>query len=37
MSLTDALKKGMVIRHEGRLYRVEDYHVAQAGQQTPVH
>lgn len=35
MSLTDALKKGMVIRHEERLYRVDDFHVAQAGQQKP--
>ena len=33
MSLTDQLHKGMVIRHEGHLYTVLDYHLAQTGKQ----
>ena len=35
MSMTDQLKKGMVLRHDGHLYRVTDFRVAQAGQQKP--
>ncbi len=35
MSLTDPLKRGMVIRYDGRLYSVDDFHVAQAGKQKP--
>ncbi|MHC5114781.1 MAG: elongation factor P [Planctomycetota bacterium] len=35
MSITDPLKKGMVIRYEQKLYRVVDFHVAQTGQQKP--
>lgn len=33
MSLTDDLHKGMVIRHEGELYTVLDFSVAQTGKQ----
>ena len=33
MSLTEQLHKGMVIRHEGQLYTVLDYEVAQTGKQ----
>lgn len=35
MSQTEQLRKGMVIRHEGHLYTVADYHVAQTGKQKP--
>jgi elongation factor P len=35
MSLTEQLHKGMVIRHEGQLYTVLDYEVAQTGKQKP--
>ena len=35
MSLTEDLHKGMVIRHEGQLFTVLDYHVAQTGKQKP--
>ena len=35
MSLMDALHKGMVIRHEGQLYTVLDYQLAQTGKQKP--
>jgi elongation factor P len=35
MSLTDELHKGMVIRHEGHLYTVVDYNIAQTGKQKP--
>ncbi|MFQ5502917.1 MAG: elongation factor P [Phycisphaerae bacterium] len=33
MSLTDRLHKGMVIRHEGHLYSVLDFNLAQTGKQ----
>ena len=33
MALSDELRKGMVIRHEGKLYTVLDYKVAQTGKQ----
>jgi len=33
MSVTDDLHKGMVIRHEGELYTVLDFNVAQTGKQ----
>lgn len=35
MSLTEGLHKGMVIRHEGQLYTVLDFHVARTGKQKP--
>ena len=35
MSQTAQLRKGMVIRHEGQLYTVTDFHVAQSGKQKP--
>lgn len=35
MSLTEGLHKGMVIRHEGQLYTVLDFRVAQTGKQKP--
>ncbi len=35
MSQTDQLHKGMVIRHEGHVYTVLDYRVAQTGKQRP--
>ena len=35
MSLTDDLHKGMVIRHDGELYTVLDFRVAQTGKQKP--
>ncbi len=35
MSLTDDLHKGMIIRHEGHLYTVEDYKLARTGKQKP--
>ena len=35
MSLTDQLKKGMVIRHDGHLYSVVDFNLAQTGKQKP--
>ena len=35
MSITDPLKRGMVIRYESEPHRVLDFHVAQAGQQKP--
>ncbi len=35
MSLTDPLKRGMVIRYDGRLYSVDDFRVAQSGKQKP--
>jgi len=35
MSITDGLRKGMVIRHEGQLYVILDFHVAQSGKQRP--
>ncbi|MBU0640719.1 MAG: elongation factor P [Planctomycetes bacterium] len=35
MSLTDELHKGMVIRHEGQLFTVLYYSVAQTGKQKP--
>ena len=35
MSLTEQLRKGMVIRHDGHLYTVADFHVAQTGKQKP--
>lgn len=35
MSLTDNLRKGMVIRHEGHLYSILDFRVAQTGKQRP--
>ena len=35
MSLTDDLHKGMVIRHEGQLFTVLDFRVAQTGKQRP--
>ena len=33
MSLTDQLRRGMVIRHEGQMYTVLDFTVAQTGKQ----
>ncbi|UCD27921.1 MAG: elongation factor P [Planctomycetota bacterium] len=35
MSITDRLHKGMVIRHEGELFTVLDYQLAQTGKQKP--
>ena len=35
MSQTEQLRKGMVIRHEGHLYTVVDFHTAQTGKQKP--
>ncbi len=35
MSQTEGLHKGMVIRHEGQLYTVLDYHSIQKGKQRP--
>ena len=35
MSLTEDLHKGMVIRHEGQLFTVLDFKVAQTGKQRP--
>jgi elongation factor P len=35
MSLTDPLRRGMVIRHEEQLYTVLDFRVAQTGKQKP--
>ncbi len=35
MSLTEDLRKGMVIRHEGQLFAIVDYHIAQSGKQRP--
>lgn len=35
MSLTEDLHKGMVIRHQGQLYTVLDYRVAQTGKMRP--
>lgn len=35
MSLTEQLRKGMVIRHDGHLYTVADFQVAQTGKQKP--
>jgi elongation factor P len=35
MSQTEQLRKGMVIRHEGHLFTVTDFQVAQAGKQKP--
>lgn len=35
MSLTEGLHKGMVIRHEGQLFTVLDFAVAQTGKQKP--
>ena len=35
MSLTEGLYKGMVIRHEGQLFTVLDFRVAQTGKQKP--
>jgi elongation factor P len=35
MSRTDELHRGMVIRHEGHLYTVEDYRIARTGKQKP--
>lgn len=35
MSLTEGLHKGSVIRHEGSLYTILDYRVAQTGKQRP--
>ncbi len=35
MSLTEGLHRGMVIRHEGQVYTVEDFRVAQSGKQKP--
>ena len=33
MSQTDQIRKGMVIRHEGMLLTVEDFHIARTGKQ----
>ena len=33
MSVTEGLHKGMVIRHEGQLYTVLDFHGSQKGKQ----
>jgi elongation factor P len=35
MSLTDDLRRGMVVRHEGHLFIVLDFRVAQTGKQKP--
>ena len=35
MSLTEGLHKGMVIRHEGHLYTIQDFQVSQTGKQKP--
>ena len=35
MSLTDDLRRGMVVRHEGHLFTVLDFKVAQTGKQKP--
>lgn len=35
MSATEGLRKGMVIRHEGQVYVIDDFHVAQSGKQRP--
>jgi len=35
MSLTEGLRKGMVIRHDGHLYTIEDFYVAHTGRQKP--
>jgi len=35
MSVTGQLKKGMVIRHEGELFTILDYKLAQTGKQKP--
>jgi elongation factor P len=35
MSQVEQLRKGMVIRHEGHLYMIGDFHVAQTGKQKP--
>ena len=35
MSLTDDLHKGMVIRHDGQLFTILDFRVAQTGKQRP--
>ncbi len=35
MSLTDDLRRGMVIRHEGQLFTVLDFRVAHTGKQRP--
>ena len=35
MSLTEGLHRGMVIRHEGQLFSVLDFRVAQSGKQRP--
>ena len=35
MSITEQLRKGMVIRHEGELFTVLDYQLAQTGKQKP--
>jgi len=35
MSQTEQLRKGMVIRHEGHLYTVTEFSVAQSGKQKP--
>ena len=35
MSQTAQLRKGMVIRYEGQLYTITDFHVAQSGKQKP--
>jgi len=35
MAQIEQLRKGMVIRHEGQLYTVMDFHVAQSGKQKP--
>jgi elongation factor P len=35
MSLTEQLHRGMVIRHEGHMYTVLDYEIAQTGKQKP--
>lgn len=35
MSLAEGLHKGMIIRHEGHLYTVEDYSIARTGKQKP--
>ncbi|HUU82367.1 MAG TPA: elongation factor P [Phycisphaerae bacterium] len=35
MSLAEGLHKGMIIRHEGHLYTIVDYHIARTGKQRP--
>jgi elongation factor P len=35
MSQVEQLRRGMIIRHEGQLYTVADFHVAQSGKQKP--